>query len=178
MSAQPIHLRCHPDHPASGVDSLEVLIHQDAGELALTYDLRGQLSQLAIPTGTGGSRRDELWKHTCFELFLKDDESNEYIELNFSPNGDWAAYLFESYRQGRTDLACAPPQIATRADDKGLHVSVRMPLTALDLGTGQVWLGPAAIISSQSGARSFWALHHPEDNPDFHLTENFKISLD
>ncbi len=178
MPTQPISLRCHPDHPGQGVDALAISLRRGAAGIALDYDLRGQPSELAIPGGTASQRRDELWKQTCFELFLKNGRASAYTELNFSPNGDWAAYRFERYRQARTDLNCHAPQVSTRMSHDGLVVSVRMPLDGLDLGTGQVWLGPAAIILSQCGARSFWALHHPEDKPDFHLTENFKISLD
>lgn len=178
MSAQPIILRCHPDHPVEGVASVAVSIFREAGGVALVFDLRGQPDELAIPDNTGGVRRDELWKHTCFELFLKDDSAAAYTELNFSPNGDWAAYRFERYRQERTDLDCIAPQVTSRVEDTGLVVSVHMPLDGLDVGTGQVRLGPAAIVVAKNGARSYWALYHPEDKPDFHLTENFKIILD
>lgn len=178
MSAQPINLRCHPNHPGEGVASVAVSIRREAGGVALVYDLRGQPDELAIPEGNGSIRRDELWKHTCFELFLKDDSAETYTELNFSPNGDWAAYRFVRYRQERTDLDCVPPQVTTSVDSNGLVVSVFMPLDGLDVGTGQVRLGPAAIVAAKNGARSYWALYHPEDKPDFHLTENFKIILD
>lgn len=178
MPAELTHLSCHPGHPVEGVTAVGVSICREAGGVAVVYDLHGQLTELAIPAGTSSVRRDELWKHTCFELFLKDDGANAYTELNFSPNGDWAAYRFERYRQGRTDLDCIAPQITTRSGTNGLVFSVFMPLDGLDVGTGQVRLGPAAIVAAKNGAQSYWALYHPEDKPDFHLNENFKISLD
>ena len=178
MSAQQINLNSHPAHPGKSVDGLSVLIQREAGGLSLVYNLRGAPETLIIPAPMDGQRRDELWTHTCFELFLKNGASKAYREFNFSPSGDWAAYRFEDYRQGRADLDCPAPQIATRINDHGVSVSVTLQVSENDLQTGQVWLGPSAIVEAKDGTRSYWALHHPEDNPDFHHTQNFKISLD
>lgn len=178
MSAQQVILNSHPSHPGKDVDGLAVLIGREARGLSLVYELRGTPEELIIPAQADGRRRDELWKQTCFELFVKNGASKGYCEFNFSPSGDWAAYRFGDYRHGRTDLNCPAPQIKTSIDDSGLRVSVDLQLSGSDLEAGQVWLGPAAIVEELDGTRSYWALHHPKDKPDFHHTENFKISLD
>ena len=43
---------------------------------------------------------DDLWQHTCFELFIGAKNDAEYYEFNFSPSGEWAAYEFRNYRDG------------------------------------------------------------------------------
>lgn len=42
-------------------------------------------------------RRTGLWNETCFEAFFL-FEDNTYEEWNFSPNGSWNCFGFESYR--------------------------------------------------------------------------------
>ena len=38
----------------------------------------------------GKGRADELWRTTCFELFLRPDGGRGYVELNLSPSERWA----------------------------------------------------------------------------------------
>lgn len=45
------------------------------------------------------SRKDELWKTTCFEFFLKDKLSTSYIEMNVNDIGQWNFYRFKNYRE-------------------------------------------------------------------------------
>ena len=54
-------------------------------------------------------RADDLWRTTCFELFVA-GEGTAYREYNFSPSGQWAAYDFDDYRAGMRN---APARIET-----------------------------------------------------------------
>ena len=40
-------------------------------------------------------RKIGLWEGTCFESFLYDKTSGEYIELNFSGTGYWNAFILK-----------------------------------------------------------------------------------
>ena len=53
------------------------------------------------------ARTDELWRSTCFELFLRFDDDERYVEFNFSPSTRWAAYAFDGYREGMAELPLA-----------------------------------------------------------------------
>ena len=55
---------------------------------------------LRIPPPRAAARRDELWKHTCFEAFVAENAGDGYRELNFAPSGEWAMYSFTGYRPG------------------------------------------------------------------------------
>lgn len=45
------------------------------------------------------NRQDNLWQHTCCELFIKNNLSNYYREFNFSFTGAWACCDFVDYRK-------------------------------------------------------------------------------
>lgn len=178
MSDHPVQLLCHPAHPAAGVDSLAVRVTRQGDGLHLRYDLAGELAQLRIPSGHGGARRDELWKHTCFEAFIGAEGTDEYVEFNFAPNGDWAAYRFSGYRQNAGHLDCSAPAIGAVIDGDRLIVSVLIPAPPADLTEGRPSLGLSAVVEEKDGHLSYWALHHPSNKPDFHHIETFKFNLD
>ena len=146
--------------------------------LKLRFEVIGAVPDIKLPPAGRRERRDELWKQTCFEAFLTSDDFSGYLEFNFAPNGDWAAYQFESYRDGGSNLTMDAPDIQTdRASDR-LAVTATIARLPKDLLSGQIRLGPAAILQTHQGDRSYWALAHPAARPDFHRPENFKINLD
>src|SRR3954467_432512 len=85
-------------HPYSPVDkgivqSLEVHIERKpAKTLSLRYVLRGNLDRLRIPEPKPPHHTDELWKHTCFEAFVRARKGTGYYELNAAPSMEWALY--------------------------------------------------------------------------------------
>lgn len=178
MSASLIQLRPHPDSPDPRVEAIWLRVSRDDGALSLRFALRGDLAHLILPSGTGGARRDGLWQHTCFEAFLRPAGTDAYVEYNFAPNGDWAAYQFDGYRGDRIDLDCPPPSIETKINPDSIDVTVKIPDLPETLKTSDLLLGPSAVIESQDGLRSYWALHHPLSKPDFHHIENFKIRVE
>ena len=73
--------------------------------LRLSYHFDANLPYLELPyqeekmKPSSLSRKVELWKSTCFELFLKAPSSDEYFELNFSPiKKAYNIFHFSSYR--------------------------------------------------------------------------------
>ena len=118
-----------------------------------------------LPPFAGRGRADELWRTTCFELFL-DYGGGRYREYNFSPSGRWAAYAFASYRrqEGHVELPDAPAIEA----DKGetiLSATIRLPLRTLD---GARAAGLSAVMEESGGQLSYWAVQHGGEKPDFH----------
>ncbi|OLF39022.1 MULTISPECIES: hypothetical protein [unclassified Psychrobacter] len=58
---------------------------------------------------------DYLWQRTCLECFVSSkvaDETTNYIEINASPNGQYALYKFDDYRTPST----YPPLPLSQAD--------------------------------------------------------------
>lgn len=73
---------------------------------------------------TSIQRADYLWLSDCFECFLANKKSAEYIEINFAPDGRYNIYRFDSYRM---------PDQMPPISDTGHALSMRH-ITVLDDG--------------------------------------------
>lgn len=178
MPDRSVSLVPHPAHPCDVVQSIHVSVARAGSGLRFVYDVRGRLDDLRLSIGEPGIRRDELWQRTCFECFVRDGSPEGYVELNFSPGGDWAAYRFGQYRNGGRDLVLALPQIDMMRDDDLVRVSVSLNELPPEIASEPLHLSPCVIIETKHGARSFWALDHIGETPDFHRSETFTLSLD
>lgn len=178
MSASFIALSPHPVSPEQGVKTLSLQASRAGEALSVVFAVRGDMSRLVLPSVVGGKRTDGLWQRTCFEIFLRVAGQDAYVEYNFAPNGDWAAYHFDAYRSERRDVEMPPPKIESKICLDGIEVLVDIPTISPELDLQGLRLGPSAILADRDGERSYWALHHPLNKPDFHHIENFKISLD
>ena len=151
-----------------------------ADRLHLVYVVIGNIAALEIPLPAPPERTDGLWKHTCFEAFVRPAADAGYWEFNFAPSGRWAAYRFSDYRQGMTDAGDVPgPKIETRRDEGRLAVTVELGLASeLGLLADLDWqLGLSAVIETKEGEISHWALAHPAGAPDFHHRDCFALEL-
>lgn len=174
-------LRLHPDSHSVAVASIDVEIARThAGGLALSYGVTGHMSGIRMPAAAANVRSDGLWRHTCFEAFIRSSPDAGYYELNFSPSGQWAAYGFSSYRNGMRiadDISGVSIEMRSSADGFALQASLD-----LDRPTGtrrdRSWqLGLSAVIEDADGGKSYWALAHPPGKPDFHHPDGFACKL-
>jgi hypothetical protein len=171
-------LRPHPNQPAAPAIAVEAhATRSSADRLELRYVVTGAVGELLIPPLADPARVDELWKHTCFEAFLRPDEGDAYVELNFAPSRQWAAYGFDGYRAGmRTADEIAPTEIEVRTAGQRFDLSVQLRTSGwLD---GRAWrVGLSAVIEALNGEKSYWALAHPPEKPDFHHPDSFALDL-
>lgn len=161
----------------------EVKVERQAerATLRIRYQLRHDLHSAAVaiepPSGGPPSRRDGLWQHTCLEAFLAGVDGEAYWELNLAPSGDWALYRFDTYRQGQQSpaLEALPFTVESCRDRLELSLSFNLPS---ELATARLLeLGISAVLELQSGAISYWSLHHPAAQPDFHDRKGFVLRL-
>lgn len=147
-----------------------------AGALHLTYRIEGDIAQLHLPHQKPPSRTDGLWRDTCFEVFLRAPGSSAYDEFNFSPAGEWAAYRFDRYRSGMTELELgSPPAIACHQHARQLVAEVE--IGASDVASQDLLLALTAVLRERQGTVSYWALLHPAAKPDFHDAAGFAATL-
>jgi hypothetical protein len=142
----------------------------------LSYIVTGRMSDILMPPVTAAARGEELWRHTCFEAFVRASSSAAYYEFNFSPSTQWAAYRFTSYRTGMcvaTEITAIQIEAQSRPDSYALHASLDLDrLSEISHNTlGR--LGLSAVIEDTTGDKSYWALAHPPGTPDFHHTDCF-----
>ena len=163
----------HPDHPSPAAASVGVSIARGQGGLQLGFVVTGDLPRIVLPPPARPCRTEGLWRSTCFELFVR-GEGEAYLEFNFSPSGQWAAYGFDAYRAGRREWGLAePPLIRISQDPDAIRLAA---LVTPDLGPDPR-IGLAAVIEDTSGTLSYWALAHPAGAPDFHHPSCFALEL-
>src|SRR5215831_2753419 len=94
-------LKLHPDSLCFAAIRIEVEVARlSAGSLLLCYFVTGRINDLRMPPVVPAARADELWRHTCFEAFVRTSSGEAYYEFNFAPSTQWAAYRFSGYRSG------------------------------------------------------------------------------
>src|SRR5579872_6384490 len=65
--------------PCAFVERLDVaVVRPNPDALSLRYTLVGKRQRLRVPAPRCPARADELWRHTCFEAFLKIGGATEY----------------------------------------------------------------------------------------------------
>jgi len=148
------------------------------GVLYVGYDFFGLMGAIAVPTPAAvPARRDGLWNETCFELFLGLEKSDRYWEFNFSPAGHWNVYSFETYRKGmREERAFASLPFSVQIHPGALNLSVELDLEKIIPRDQGLKVGISAVLRSVAGDCTYWALTHPDTQPDFHRKEGFIIS--
>lgn len=171
----------HPDTPPRSIRSVEVeLVMTDPDDALLRFIIRG--NDLSLPEWMSPERTDGLWETTCFELFLRPAASNNYFEFNFSPSTQWAAYEFDSYREGRRDMSLGVTPVIdrepdTESGDGDPHYLLEVDVDFSDIPATALRAGLCAVIEEKNGAKSYWALAHPPGAPDFHHPTCFALEL-
>jgi hypothetical protein len=160
------------------VDTIVVQVARPSRRrLALRYAARGDIGSVVSPLPTAAARVDELWRHTCFEVFLRGPDSERYIEFNLSPSSQWAAYAFDGYRTRAADPDVTPPAIRSTYSADLLTLATELDLSAFDGLDGRWQVGLSAVIEDKRAERSYWALAHPPGQPDFHHKAAFTLRL-
>ncbi len=158
----------HPASPPRAVRTVAVSTDLRRGPCTLTYRVVGDV---VMAPAKASARANNLWQHTCFELFVWPVGGAEYYEFNFSPSTQWAAYRLAGYRSGMRDLEIAAPAIERLED--GVRVSVGLS----ELPAGEWRVGLSAVIEDADGTISYWALAHPQGKPDFHDPACFALTI-
>ena len=161
---------------ATVVRALDVhVLEASADTLDLRYVLDASLARLLIPPSRESRHVDELWRHTCFEVFLRVKDSAAYYELNVSPSTEWALYSFQSTRKGMTPMTgVRAPEVRMQRAANRLQMNVRLDLRNLSRITA---IALAAVIEDENARLSYWALKHPAPKPDFHHPDAFAVEL-
>jgi hypothetical protein len=173
-------LKPHPASTCHAITAIEAEASRTGAALALLYVVTGEIRALRL-AGTGApARADGLWRHTCFEAFLRPPAGERYYEFNFAPSLQWAAYGFRGYRSGmQVAEEFRGPRIEIEFDASRLELRAELALSDLPElpKDAALRLGLSAIIEEASGAMSYWALAHPAGKPDFHHPDCFALEL-
>jgi hypothetical protein len=174
-------LRLHPDSLCFAATHVEVEVARPrASSLVLSYEVTGRISDLRMPPVVATARADELWRHTCFEAFVRTLPGAAYSEFNFAPSTQWAAYRFSSYRSRMRAAAGLGPrliEVQSSPDRYTLRAALDLDELSNLPRQARLRLGLSAVIEETSGHKSYWALAHPPGKPDFHHSDCFAHEL-
>jgi len=169
-------LASHPQHPPLGVTQVEArIIGRDSNWLRARWRVEGSQG-LVVPAFAGKGRADGLWQTTCFELFLKPEGGAAYVEINLSPSERWNVYDFAAYRWDMQERPIPrEPECTMRLGSSFAIFDASIPVAGLP--EGECAMGLSAVIEEQGGTKSFWALAHPDAEPDFHAPACFAATF-
>ena len=161
--------------PASAVRQIDVRIVRPApAQLLLEYELRGDLARVRI---AGSDAADDLWRHTCMEVFVGTAAAGPYLEFNFAPDGRWAGFRFSGYRASMAPLtAIRSPRIELRTGSDRLLLSADVALPS-ELAAARLRLGITAVVENTDRQLEYWALRHCGARPDFHHPDSFGFEI-
>lgn len=149
--------------------NVHVEFERQSNILKLTYSLVGEIEEVTLPSYRQGERQNQLWENTCFELFLSNEKSEEYLEFNISPAGDWNIYHFDGLRSGmkeetKASVTLFPPNKQSTTYTQTVEVNLEDTVFAnspLNIGI--------TTVTRMNEEVEYWALVHPHhDRPDFH----------
>lgn len=165
----------HPSSPVGCIKSVRFRwFEPDNGTILLRWLVEGA-HDLVIPPFAGSRRADELWKTTCFELFLKDQAGLGYGEMNFSPSNFWAAYRFSDYRKDMQNMPMAFDPVMSHEIGSTIFAFNSTIRKDVLKGTGQI--GICAVLEEKNAGISYWSLAHPNGPADFHDPACFALPL-
>jgi len=163
-------LVAHPSaFPPPGIAATAGVELAASGTLRFTFRLDGALALVRVPARARAERVGRLWERTCFEAFIGPAAAEHYVEFNFSPSTEWAAYAFDGYRRGMRPLElAAPPVVAVQHAADALVVTASVDFAALEPAPWPWRVGLTAVVASAAGQVSHFALAHSGPQPDFH----------
>lgn len=167
----------HPAHPPLAIRRVEArILSLTDNWVRVRWRIDGS-QKLVIPKFAGRGRADNLWQTTCFELFVKPKAGGPaYSEFNMSPSERWAAYDFSAYREGmRERIFMREPDCTMRKGQSMTIFDAALPRDQMPEPPCAV--GLSAVLEEEGGIKSYWALTHAGDAPDFHDPASFTACI-
>lgn len=124
------------------------------------------------------TRQDNLWQHTCFELFCGKRGSPEYWEMNITPSGAWNIYAFSSERsemRQEEKIDNVRSSVYKSSDSVILHCNVDIERILPKHSVVEV--GVSCVVAFTDCQKGHWALTHNKGVPDFHDRSAFLLHI-
>ena len=156
------------------------MVRRKKNIFSVHYTLAGELGEIVFPSPIeNATRKDDLWRMTCFEFFLSVKGLPKYWEFNLSPSGDWNVYAMDAYRQVNMREETRIQQLHFNVQKK-----VERFLLEADIDLNQIIpeetvieAGITSVIQTKDGKESYWALIHPHPEADFHVRNSFLLEI-
>jgi hypothetical protein len=169
-------------YPAPAIPDIQItgIISRQNNLFEVRYSLIGCLDKIIVPSPSASpSRKDDLWKATCFEFFMALKDRPQYWEFNLSPSGNWNVYRMDAYRRVgfREETSIQPLPLEVQREDHALTLTTALDLNPIFQRSDDLEVGITAVIQTEDGSETYWALAHPAPQADFHWRESFILAL-
>lgn len=132
-------------------------------------------TEKALPSTSFGEFVEGLWEGAVIELFLAEEGTSRYQEINLAPSGAWWSCAFDSYR-ARASLP-PPRSIKIFASPRGeileLGAAIKRNELAIQTGFGERNRANLSAILGSGNNRSYLSLSPSSGEPDFHRVESW-----
>ncbi|CAG35354.1 DOMON-like domain-containing protein [Desulfotalea psychrophila] len=170
-------LRPHATSPLAGIQ-LGGAIYRQQNSISIWFQLRGDLAQIKMGKGGQQGRCHDLWRKTCFEVFIARPESPAYWELNVSPMGEWNIYSFSECRRGmQEEVGIEQVSVTTYQTEDSFTLHCNLCLDKILFPNYPLQIAACAVLQDREGLCSYWALEHGEGPPDFHNRKKFLLNI-
>ena len=143
--------------------------------LKVNYEIRADVSQYNFLKKTKQQRVDELWRDSCFEIFIANRSSDEYYEINTSPSTEWNAYHFKSYKEKMNkSYIFSMPSIKNQQLANRYNFSFEMSFQE-GIFEKELLINLAVILLDREGVRHFYSINRRKGSPDFHDRDLYMI---
>jgi hypothetical protein len=131
------------------------------------FEITGEIENYLFDEQETEKREDELWKRTCFELFIANNKSSQYYELNLSPSTEWNFYTFDDYKKNmREERSISLPSISFHHNKESYSISVIFDLKKELLDS--ISFNLAVILLDKNNIRHFYSINRKDGQVDFH----------
>ncbi|MBT7610521.1 MAG: hypothetical protein HN576_12250 [Bacteriovoracaceae bacterium] len=149
--------------------------------LNVEYLLKGNIESIDLSKeNTTRKRVIGLWKKTCFELFIKNKNTDDYFEFNFAPNTDWNLFHFLDIRSELKEFKTTTcPLVKVKQSNVEFQMQIIIPKQIFPdkfISNGEMMYSPTSIIHKSSHIYHFASIH-PDNKLDFHRYQSFDQSL-
>jgi hypothetical protein len=96
-----------------------------------------------------------------------------------SPSGDWNIYHMAAYRRlgFREEPLIQRLPFSVKREPGCVSAEAVVDLSPIISEGNSIQVAIASISQSNDGHETYWALTHPNPQPDFHLRESFTLVL-
>ena len=159
--------------PYGNIDDInvEVIFHLQENKLFISFTVKGKVDEYYFPATSKPQRANELWKATCFELFLADSKAETYYELNFSSSLAWNFYALKHYRAEVSEVKLLNDPII-QVFEENESFKIELELEGFDFSKFDI-CNLTCILLTKENERTFWSSKKMDEKPDFHDRKYF-----
>ncbi|MBK7865609.1 MAG: hypothetical protein IPJ75_00630 [Ignavibacteriales bacterium] len=148
---------------------------ESSGEsLLCSYIITGNITKLNLKEGRSAKRQSFLWLDTCFEFFLKEQNSSDYYEFNFASNSDYNIFHFPEYRAPLTETNNFSVDSRMEIESENKIVFDFQIFPHIDVAGKEYTFLASVILNTHDKIVSLWAVDHAHPKADFHGSKTYK----